>query len=122
MPLRSFVAVPADSPFPLENLPFGVFKPADGAARVGVALGEEIVDLSVLEEQGKFSEAKFPQSGIFAGDSLNAFLSLGQPAWRSVRQTLQRLLAAETAELRDDAALRERVFHRQRDITMQLPA
>ena len=55
-------------------------------------------------------------------DSLNELLALGRPAWRKVRETLQKLLSAETATLRDDETLRERVFHRQSDVVMQLPA
>jgi len=122
MPLRSFVHVSPQSHFPLENLPFGVFKPTNGAARVGVAIGDEVLDLSVLEEQGLFSASEFQGRRVFAQDALNAFLSLGRPAWRNVRETLQHLLGADSPELRDDAALRERAFHRQSDVTMQLPA
>jgi fumarylacetoacetase len=128
MPLRSFIEVDPDSHFPLENLPFGVFKPCAGPARIGVALGEYVVDLAELERAGLLKDLP-PESpnrtGIAAAitrDSLNEFLSLGWPAWREVRERLQHLLAAETPTLRDDAALRERVFHRQRDVTMQLPA
>ena len=120
MPLKSFIDVPRESPFPIQNLPFGVFKPRDSAARVGVAIGERIVDLSVLEEKGHFDFAQDRQ--LFLQDSLNAFLALGRPAWRKTREVLQHLLSADTPILRDDAALRERVFHQQRDVTMQLPA
>jgi fumarylacetoacetase len=120
MPLKSFVEIPRDSNFPLENLPFGVFKPRDGKARIGVALGEYLVDLSALEEAGHFRGLS--EREIFASDSLNEFLKLGRPAWRKVREILQKLLAAETATLRDDAQLRERVFHKQSDVMMQLPA
>jgi len=120
MPLKSFIDVPRESPFPIQNLPFGVFKPRDSAARVGVAIGERIVDLSVLEEKGHFDFAQDRQ--LFLQDSLNPFLALGRPAWRRTREVLQHLLSAEIPTLRDDAALHERVFHRQRDVTMQLPA
>src|SRR6202047_3315406 len=120
MPLQSFIDVPRESPFPIENLPFGVFKPRNSAARVGVAIGERIVDLSVLEEKGHFDFAQDRQ--LFSQDSLNPFLALGGPAWRRTREVLQHLLSAEIPTLRDDAALCERVFHRQRDVTMQLPA
>ncbi|MFL6569797.1 MAG: fumarylacetoacetase, partial [Chthoniobacterales bacterium] len=122
MPLQSFIDVAPDSHFPLENLPFGVFKPATGPARVGVAIGEQILDLSVLEEQGKFSGPEFRHVRAFHYDSLNTFLSLGRNAWRSARETIQQLLAGDNAELRDDAAVRARAFHQQRDVTMQLPA
>jgi fumarylacetoacetase len=122
MPLKSFLDVPSDSDFPLENLPFGVFKPQDGAARVGVAIGEFVLDLSTLAQFGHFRTADFDGNRIFARDSLNDFLALGRPAWRKTREILQHLLSADTAALRDNAALRERVFYKQKDITMQLPA
>src|SRR4051812_22326382 len=113
MPLRSFIEVSPDSHFPLENLPFGVFKPALGPARVGVAIGEEILDLAVVEEQGKFAGPEFQKIRAFHYDSLNAFLSLGRGAWRAARTTIQQLLAADNPELRDNAELRARAFHRQ---------
>jgi fumarylacetoacetase len=120
MSLKSFIEVASDSHFPIQNLPFGVFKPRDGAACVGVALGEYVVDLAVLEDKGLLNLGQ--DRHLFAQDSLNDFLKLGRPVWRNVREVLQQLLTAETPTLRDDPALRERVFHRQRDVTMQLPA
>jgi fumarylacetoacetase len=131
MALKSFIDIPRDSHFPLENLPFGVFKLPNESARIGVALGEYVVDLSALEEARLFKDLPpgspsrtgvAASAGIFAQDSLNEFLALGRPVWRNVRETLQKLLSAETPTLRDDAELRERAFHRQRDVEMQLPA
>jgi fumarylacetoacetase len=121
MALRSFIEIASDSHFPLENLPFGVFKPRDGAARIGVALGEHVVDLSALERAGLFKDLPPETTAATTRDSLNEFLALGRPAWRRVREILQKLLSAETATLRDDKKLRERVFHRQADVVMQLP-
>ncbi len=120
--LRSFIDVAPESHFPLENLPFGVFKPAHGAPRVGVAIGESILDLSVLEEQGRFRFPEFQDRKIFATSALNEFLSLGRPAWRRARTVIQDLLAAENGELRDNATMRAHAFHAQHDVTMQLPA
>ncbi|MEY2531177.1 MAG: fumarylacetoacetase, partial [Verrucomicrobiota bacterium] len=120
MPLKSFIDIAPDSHFSLENLPFGIFRPKGGEARVGVALGEYVVDLALLEEEGHFDLTQTPH--LFAHDSLNAFLATGRPVWRKTREILQNLLAADTPTLRDDAKLRERVFHPQRDVTMQLPA
>ena len=51
--LKSFVAVARDSHFPIQNLPYGVFTtPANYAPRVGVAIGDLVLDLSVLEQAG----------------------------------------------------------------------
>ena len=122
MALQSFIEIPTDSHFPLENLPFGIFKPGGAPARVGVALGEQIVDLGALEEAGHFRVAEFQGRTVFARHSLNPFLALGRRAWRKAREILQQLLAADTPTLRDNAELRKRAFHRQRDVTMQLPA
>jgi fumarylacetoacetase len=121
-PLRSFVDVSADSHFPLENLPFGVFQPKQGKPRVGVAIGDLIVDLSELEELDHFRSPEFRAQEVFSNDSLNAFLALGRPAWRKTREILQRLLSTETPTLRDNARLREKVFHAQKDVAMKLPA
>jgi fumarylacetoacetase len=123
--MKSFIEVAPDSHFPIQNLPFGIFKPRDivtRAPRVGVALGDYVVDLSVLEEKGHFRLTEFKDRQVFSEDSLNAFLALGRPAWRKTREVLQNLLAADTTVLRDDSALRSRVFHAQKDVAMQLPA
>ncbi len=139
MPLQSFINVPPDSDFPIQNLPYGIFKPRDGAARAGVAVGDLILDLSILEELGHFRDvvaaavtvgriknnlpsATAAATTLFASDSLNAFMALGRPAWTKTRDILQRLLSAETATLRDDAKLRARAFHKQSEVIMQLPA
>src|SRR6266542_3764620 len=130
MPLRSFIEIAKDSPFPIQNLSFGVFQPKEAKPRVGVAIGDLIVDLSVLEELGHFRSSEFREpvlSGsrmdrhVFSEDSLNAFLALGRPAWRRAREIVQHLLSDETPTLRDDAELRARVFHAQQDVLMKLP-
>jgi fumarylacetoacetase len=113
--MRSFLDVAPDSHFPIQNLPFGIFKPRNGAARAGVAIGDLILDLAVLEEAGHFGQQR-----VFASDSLNAFMSLGRPAWKKTREIIQNLLSTETPTLRDDTALRARTFHKQSEVTMQL--
>jgi fumarylacetoacetase len=128
--LESFIDVRRDSHFPIQNLPFGVFKPKQGAPRVGVAIGEYVLDLSILEELGYFGSPEFQEPAlsasrterpVFSQTSLNAFLALGRPAWRKAREVIQKLLSSETATLRDDTKLRARVFHAQKDIAMHLP-
>jgi fumarylacetoacetase len=120
--MKSFIDVAPDSHFPIQNLPFGIFKPAHGPARVGVAIGDFVLDLSVLEELGHFRSPEFQGRMVFSDDALNAFLALGRPAWRKARETIQHLLASDTATLRDDTALRARAFHARKDVTMRLPA
>jgi len=89
-PLTSWVPVPDGSHFPIQNLPFGVFSTSDGddAPRVGVAIGDHVLDLSPVAEREEPDYAS-----VFAEPSLNAFLSLGRPAWHGVRGLLQELLS-----------------------------
>ena len=120
--LRSFLEVAPDSHFPIQNLPFGVFRPSSGSPRVGVAIGEFVLDLAILEERGLLQFPELQGQRVFSEAALNAFMALGRPAWQKTRSVLQHLLAADTPDLRDDATLREQAFHRQSEVTMLLPA
>jgi fumarylacetoacetase len=117
----SFLPVDPTSDFPLQNLPYGVFCPPGKTwGRVGVAIGEWIVDLSVLEEVGLLvvSEASGP---IFDQPRLNPLMALGRKAWTSVRNQLTQLLAVDEPRLKDDRALREIALHPQAECRMLLP-
>lgn len=118
--LRSFLEVPPQSHFPIQNLPFGVFSTAaEPSPRVGVALGDWVVDVAALEEAGLLAPA--PGRPVFRSASLNAFLGLGRAAWSDARRRLSELLRRDTATLRDDAALRARAIVRSSDATLRLP-
>ncbi|HEV8417767.1 MAG TPA: fumarylacetoacetase, partial [Candidatus Udaeobacter sp.] len=121
MPLKSFIEVSPNSHFPLENLPFGIFQPKRDKPRVGVAIGDLILDLSALEELGHLRSSEFQNQNVFSDDSLNSFLALGGLAWRKTREILQHLLSVDTPVLRDDARLRKKIFYAQKDVVMKLP-
>ncbi|SAK81859.1 fumarylacetoacetase [Caballeronia arationis] len=117
--LKSWIdsANDAASDFPIQNLPFGVFSnEVNPSRRVGVAIGDWIVDLAALERAGLL-----PVSGVFDKPRLNDFIALGRDAWRNVRIALSALLANGNATLRDDAALRQRSLVPQPDATLHLP-
>lgn len=117
---RSFVPVAEDSHFPIQNLPLGVFQTRQGNhIACCTAIGDYVVDLSILEDESLLP-AIAPRA-VFNQASLNEFASLGRGAWRAVRAALSELLDANQPRLRDNPALRERVFHRQQDVCMQLP-
>jgi len=120
--IRSFVPVPEGSDFPIQNLPYGVFRPAGGGApRSGVAIGEHVLDLSVLEGAGLLTVTG-ADGPVFHRGSLNAFMALGRPAWKEVRARVHRLLREDEATLRDDDAVRDRALVRASEVEMVLPA
>jgi fumarylacetoacetase len=121
-PVRSWVEGSEDGHFPLQNLPYGVMRPAAGAApRVAVAIGERAVDLAVLDEAGLLSGLGLP-ARTFAAPCLNPLMALGRPTWRALRQRLTRLLSDDGAELRDNAAVRDDAVLPLARVEMLLPA
>ena len=121
--LRAFIEIAPDSPFPIQNLPYGVFKPRSGGeARVGVAIGDFVLDLAVLEEKGFLKRAEIETVRPFSKPSLNAFMAMGRPVWKAVRRTVSHLLHANTSTLRDDAMLRAQVLHPRHEVDLLLPA
>jgi len=93
---RSFVesANLPDSDFPIQNLPFGVFRlGANEQPRVGVAIGDQIVDVSAAA--GLFEGPAAVAARACGAPFLNLLMSLGPPAWSALRLALSRELAAE---------------------------
>lgn len=120
--LRSFIEVSPESHFPIHNLPYGVFRTrAGGTARVGVAIGDYVLDLSVLDRAGHFRNTAVCGKEVFSRDSLDAFMAAGPAAWHEVRQIVQRLLRADEPLLRDNASLRSAALVRQNDVELLLP-
>ena len=99
--MTSWVQVAKDSDFTIYNLPFGVFQNKRLSPRIGIAIGDKVVDLSVLHEEGFFSELSQLPYHIFVKDSLNDFISLGKPVTRKVREIVQGLLKEENEKLRE---------------------
>ncbi len=93
----SWVGIPADSDFTLANLPYGIFSTEERPRRVGVAIGDQILDLQAVAEAGFFDEIAFPKF-VFAQPTLNDFIAQGRPVWRAVRARLTDLLAADFSE------------------------
>jgi len=81
----SFISVSADSDFPIRNLPYGVFStPANQTHRIGVAIGDQILDLSVISHL--FTGSHLSGTGVFNQKTLNDFMGLGKAAWGEARQ------------------------------------
>lgn len=121
--LRSFVPPDPAGDFPIQNLPYGVFRPrAGGPPRVGVAIGEMVLDLSSLERRGLFRGARFQGAKVFDAGALNAFMAMGRDGWREARVTIHRLLREDEPTLRDDTSLRKEALLPAADVVMELPA
>ncbi|HEV7986048.1 MAG TPA: fumarylacetoacetase [Steroidobacteraceae bacterium] len=96
--LRSWVesANAAGSDFPIQNLPFGVFRPAGSAQRFrgGVAIGDSIIDLEAARARGAFTATALEAATLGAQSSLNALMAAGPAAAAALRLALSRALRA----------------------------
>src|SRR6476620_12357076 len=117
--LCSFIPVDATSDFPIQNLPYGVFSAKDGLApRVGVAIGDYVLDLWELEQDSRLDVGPL---GVFAGSSLNACMALGPKVWSNTRPRISELLRHDHPELRDNDELRKRVLVPMADVKLHMP-
>lgn len=84
--------------FPIQNLPLGVFSPAGEAPRGGVAIGDQILDLSALAGSGLLSDDAKVAAAAAAGSMLNPFLALPPAARRALRRRISELLTLGAPE------------------------
>lgn len=98
--------------FPIQNLPYGVFSTAVSTPRIGVAFGDEVLDLALLEIEGLLDS-----HNLFNQPALNPFMAAGRGVWTAVRRRLQTLLSEDMPRLRQLHALIP-----QAHTTMHLPA
>jgi fumarylacetoacetase len=121
--LKSFIPVAPESHFPIQNLPYGVFfHPTNDTPHIGVAIGDLVLDLSVLSDAGLLDGPALGDRSTMDRLFLNRFMRLGPAAWHEARTAITRLLSAEEPALRDNKGLRERAFFPQAEVKMLLPA
>ncbi|MEO0711261.1 MAG: fumarylacetoacetase, partial [Pseudomonadota bacterium] len=103
--LRSWIdsANNAETPFPLNNLPYGVFSVGDSDLRCGVAIGDRVLDATGLEAAGILRADA--DADVLDAPFWNDFMALGPGAWSVYRAALQALLAEGA-----DDALQDRVI------------
>ncbi len=86
----TWLDLPADHPFGVHNLPYGVFSTAGDRPRVGVRVGEHVLDLAACAEHAGMESA-----AVWREASLNAFLEQGRDAWTAARTWLTEVLTNE---------------------------
>lgn len=118
--LKSWVEVPAGSDFPIQNLPFGIFKTQYLTAVAGVAIGKHVLDLVYLYEKGFFDGLGLPP-GIFNQEYLNPFIALGRKKCGEVRERVSELLRSDNDELQNNVAARELALIPMEEVEMRMP-
>lgn len=115
---KSFIDVPENSDFPIQNLPFGIFSVNGDFQRAGVALGNKVIDLDTLFKLGYI---KSIDENVFEYPMLNAFIALGKDSTRAVRNELANLFDEKNYELQNNKGHLNQVLFDQNNVEMHLP-
>lgn len=117
---RTWLPVPENSDFPIQNIPFGVFLTRDDIITIGTRIGNQAIDLGALHQLGYFDGIPLTDD-IFLQDTLNDFISDGQKTWRLVRNRISEIFDAENDSLKNNEEHKKIVLFALDEIEMQLP-
>ncbi len=107
------INIPSNSDFSIHNLPFGIFSLGGDNPRVGIAIGDHILDMAAVAALGVFDF----DTSVFSSSVLNDFIALGKPITKKVRTDVQSWLQSDTSPLAD----KKELFINRADAQMHLP-
>jgi fumarylacetoacetase len=122
--IMSWISVADGHPFPIQNLPFGIFSTeAINQRRIGVAIGDYVLDLKAIRNAGLLDDLGF-DSHVFTDSTLNGYMALDKSCWRSTRACITGLLSASGTDkrLRDNLTLQKESIFPSNAIDMHMPA
>ena len=114
--METWIDIPKNSDFSIHNIPFGIFSTKDSKKRVGIAIGDMILDLKLSSDLGVFDNLNF-DFNVFENEHLNDFISLGKSITNNVRLIIQKELSDSSSVLKNQSNL----LIKQTDAEMHLP-
>ena len=118
--LKSWLEISKESDFPIQNLPFGIYSTKNKTKRVGVAIGDQILDLYRLFKLGYLDSLSFCEH-CFSNEYLNRMMGHGKLEIRDLRNRISELLNAENSELSQNKEAIAKVLDLQIESEMHLP-
>ena len=97
--MNTWIEVPNNTDFSIYNLPFGIFSKKGVSKRVGVAIGNKVIDLLACNKLNIFTDLDIDNS-VFENGFLNDFINLGKNKTNKVREILQKQLTDENSKLK----------------------
>ncbi|MFC1733476.1 fumarylacetoacetase [candidate division KSB1 bacterium] len=106
--MKSWLEVDSLSDFPIQNIPFGIISSEKHKPRAATRIGDYVIDLYVLAENGYFDDLGFDARTVFGQSFLNDFIALGKPVWRSLRERISDIFNDED----NDIVIKERLIRK----------
>jgi len=114
--MQTWIKIDKNSDFSIYNLPFGVYSTESKNKRIGIAIGDMVLNLEGINKLGVFDGLNIG-SNVFVSNYLNDFISLGKKTTIKVREIVQKELCNTSSVLRNDNS----IFIKQKDVTMHMP-
>ena len=121
--LSSWIDVDDQNDFPIQNIPFGVFRKIQNgfAHHIASRIGNSVIDLYRIATKGYLDDCGIIDVEVFNQPSLNAFAGLGQSVVRKVRKRISELFSSNNPLLRDNYVLRNEILTPVDEVEMLLP-
>jgi len=120
MSRTSWVEIAPTSDFSIYNIPFGIYKSANGNIQAGSAIGDYVIDLNYLHAQFFFDELSLPDD-VFNQSTLNPFIGLGKQKTSAVRQRIIDLFSNDNQEIQGDGEHKTTCIIAMEDVEMLMP-
>lgn len=117
--MKSFISYDSESDFSIHNIPFGVGVFDDDVIACVTRIGDTVIDLGILFDNGYFDKFDLEEN-VFDAFTLNEFISLGKSVTVPIREHIQQLLL-EDSELSTDDETKEAAFYSIDEVSMQMP-
>lgn len=118
--LRSWIEVEKGSDFPIQNLPFGIFRRPGKPPSAATRIGNTLISLHALARHSCFKETGIDPE-VFNRPVLNDFIALGKTVWRNLRECLTDLFNGESSNLRDNLKAKGDILFSIQDVEMMMP-
>jgi len=120
--LKSWIEVSSESDFPIQNLPFGIGSPTGMSPRPLSIIGDTIIDLSAIADEGFFDEI-MPEEGFdaFFQAELNGIIALGKAFTTSLRERLSDLFVDGNEIIKNDDSLKKKFLYHISEVKMNMP-
>jgi fumarylacetoacetase len=114
--MQTWIKIDKNSDFSIYNLPFGVYSTESKNKKIGIAIGDMVLNLEGINKLGVFDDLNIG-SNVFVSNYLNDFISLGKKTTVKVREIVQKELCDTSSVLRNNNS----IFIKQEDVTMHMP-
>ncbi|MEM6722630.1 MAG: fumarylacetoacetase [Bacteroidota bacterium] len=118
--IKSWIPVPDNHDFPIQNIPFGLGKMPGGTISAVTIIGDQIIDLAALEAHGYLADTGVKPSSL-SDSSLNALLAQGKAVTRAIRRQVVAIFSEDNSALRENWAHREAILFPSGDVELLLP-